>query len=140
MKTRNDQEIKRLLEEQLTEDENRGVPRSEKDAALYQILFTALADEPDNLKHTGLAEAVLAQIKIKQQRAEASRYNALIAAVIVGGLVFSYFAIAYISPALLNRALSFIYTYKWIFIFIALCFAIIEIADKNLVKRKLVNN
>jgi len=140
MKALNDEEIKRLLEEQLTEDEKQGSPRSEKDVALYQILFTALADEPANLKHNGLAEAVLAQIKVKQQRAEALRYSMLIAAVIVGGLIFTYFAIAYMSPTLLSPALSFIYTYKWIFIFIALCIASIEIADKNLVKRKLVNS
>jgi hypothetical protein len=139
MKAPNDEEIKRLLDEQLTEDEKQGSPGSEKDVALYQILFTALADEPADLKYTGLAEAVLARIKIKQQRAEALRYDMLIAAVIVGGLIFTYFAIANISPTLLNPALSFINTYKWIFIFAALCFAIIEIADKNLVKRKLVN-
>jgi hypothetical protein len=138
MEELNEEEIQRLLEQQLKEGGMQELPGSNKDAGLYQLLFAALADEPGTLQNSGLAEAVVKQIKINEQKTESLRYNILIAAVLVAGLLSSYFAISYLNPAVLQSALIFIEAYKWIFIFIIFCFGIIEIADKSLVKRSLV--
>jgi len=133
MKDLNEEDIQRLLEQQLKEGGMQELPGGDKDAALYQLLFTALADEPGTLQNSGLAEAIVKQIKINEQKAESLRYNMLIAAVIITGLLSSYFAISYINAAVLQSALNFMEGYKWIFIFIIFCFGFIEIADKKLV-------
>ena len=140
MKQLKEEDIKRLLEEQREEDRRLGSPSDENDEALYTLLFTALADEPTTLPNIDLAEAVVKQIKINEQKAESFRYNLAIAAVLIGGVLSVYFAISYISPANLKSALNFIDAYKWIFMFIIFCFALIEIADKTLIKRNLLSN
>ena len=140
MKELNEKELKRLLEEQLEQDGKQLSPGNDDDAALYRLLFTALADEPNTSVNINLAESVIKQIKINELKKESIRYNMLIAFVLVAGVLSAYFAISYISPAALNSALNFIETYRWIAIFIILCFGIIQIADKNLVKRNLLSN
>jgi hypothetical protein len=137
MKALNDEEIKRMLDEQLKEDGKSPLTGNDEDAALYRLLFTALADEPAELQNAGLAESVIQQIKINGQKTEALRYKMIIVAVLMAGIVSAYFAIGYVSPASLLAVLSFIYLYKWIFVFIALCMAAIETADKSLIKRKI---
>jgi hypothetical protein len=140
MKELNEKELKRLLEEQLEQDGKQLSPGNDDDAALYRLLFTALADEPNTSVNINLAESVIKQIKINELKKESIRYNMLIAFVLIAGVLSAYFAISYISPAALNSALNFIETYRWIAIFIILCFGIIQIADKNLVKRNLLSN
>jgi len=137
MKALNEEQIKRLLEEQLEHDGKPVLPGIDDDADIYRLLFTALADEPAMSVNTGLAEAVVKQVKINQQEAESLRYKAIIAAVVVAGILSAYFAISYINPTVLKSAVDFIDVYKWVFVFIILCFGLIQIADKNLVKRNL---
>jgi hypothetical protein len=90
------------------------------------------------LQNINLAEAVVEQIKTNEQRAESLKYNLIIVAVLIAGIVSAYFAIDYINPIVLKSVLNFIDAYKWILIFIFVCFAAIEAGDKKLVKRKLV--
>ncbi len=137
MKALSDEEIQQMLEQQLKEGGMQELPGSDKDAALYQLLFTALAAEPETSKSFDLAEAVVKQIKTRAQKAESLRYNMLIAAVLVAGIIGAYFSISYVSPAVVEPALNFIITYKWIFAFIIFCFGLIETADKKLVIRSL---
>ena len=140
MKQLKEEDIKRLLEEQQEEGGRQGLPADENEEAIYRLLFTALADEPATLPDIDLAETVVKQIKINEQKAESFRYTLAIAAVLIGGMLSAYFAISYISPANLKPALNFIDAYKWIFIFIIFCFALIEIADKTLIKRNLLSS
>ena len=107
---------------------------------LFRRWIAALADEPAFLPKTDLAEAVVKQIKINDQKAEAWRYNSITASVVIVGALSAYFAIGYINPDALKSALNFIEAYKWIFLFVIPCFVVIEIADKNLVKRKFVGS
>lgn len=139
MKQLNEEDIKRLLQQQREQDTKLGLPAGENDAEFYGLLFTALADEPATLPNINLAETVVRQIKINEQKAESFRYSIIIASTLIAGVLSAYFSIGYINPIVLKSALNFIDVYKWIFIFIILCFGIIEIADKNLVKRKLVS-
>ena len=83
---------------------------------------------------------VVKQIKIDEGKAEVLRYGMIIAAVLIAGITAAYFSLNYSNPVVLKSALIFIATYKWILIFFIFCFGLIEIADKNLVKRKLVNS
>jgi len=140
MKEPNEKELKQLLEEQLEQDGEQRSPGNDDDAALYRLLFTALADEPETPGNVDLAESVVKQIKIDELKKESIRYNMLIAFVVIAGVLSAYFAINYISPAALNSALNFIDTYRWIVVFIILCFGIIQIADKNLVKKNLLSS
>ena len=140
MKELNEKELKRLLEEQLEQDGKERSPGNDDDAALYRLLFTALADAPDTPVNIDLAESVVKQIKINELKKEAIRYNMLIAFVVIAGVLSAYFAISYISPVALNSALNFIETYRWIAVFIILCIGIIQIADKNLVKKNLLSS
>ena len=140
MKESNEKELKRLLEEQLEQDGKQQSPENNDDAAIYRLLFTALADEPHIPVNIDLAESVIKQIKINELKKESIRYNMLIVFVIITGVLFAYFAISYISPGAQNSALNFIETYKWITLFIILCIGIIQIADKNLVKKNLLSS
>jgi hypothetical protein len=140
MKEPNEKELKQLLEEQLERDGKQQSPGNDDDAAIYRLLFTALAEEPDTAGNIDLAESVIKQIKINELKKESIRYNLLIVFVFIAGILSAYFAISYISPATLNSALNFIETYRWIAVFIILCFGIIQIADKNLVKKNLLGN
>ena len=140
MKELNEKELKRLLEEQLEHDGKQRSPGNDDDAVLYRLLFTALADEPETPENKDLAESVIKQIKINELKKESIRYNMLIVFVIITGILFAYFAISYISPGAQNSALNFIETYKWITLFIILCIGIIQIADKNLVKKNLLSS
>jgi hypothetical protein len=137
MKELNEKELKRLLEEQLAQDGKERSPENDDDADIYRLLFTALADEPNTPLNIDLAESVVKQIKINELKKESIRYNMLIVFVVIAGLLSAYFAISYINPAALNSALNFIETYRWIVVFIILCFGIIQVADKNLVKKNL---
>jgi uncharacterized membrane protein len=139
MKELNEKEFQRLLDEQFKEVEKQGLHNIEEDADLYRLLFTALADEPTVLQNNDLADMVVKQIKINEQKAETLRYSMIIAAVLIAGITVAYFSLHYINPAVLKSTLIFMATYKWIFIFFLFCFGLIEIADKNLVKRKLVS-
>ena len=139
MKELNEKEFQRLLDEQFKEVEKQGLHNIEEDADLYRLLFTALADEPTVLQNNDLADMVVKQIKINEQKAETLRYSMIIAAVLIAGITVAYFSLHYINPAVLKSTLIFMATYKWIFIFFVFCFGLIEIADKNLVKRKLVS-
>ncbi|MDB5136863.1 MAG: hypothetical protein JWP37_3466 [Mucilaginibacter sp.] len=136
MKELNEEDIQRLLEQHLKENGKQELPGSNKDIALYQLLFTALAGEPNTLKSGDMADAVIKQIQINEKKAESFRYNLIIGAVLAGGILFAYFVLNYIDPATLKSVLNLISGYKWIVVFIILCFAIIEIADKKIVKRK----
>jgi hypothetical protein len=136
MKELNEGKMQRLLYEQLKEDAKQGLPGIEEDADLYRLLFTALADEPDDLHNNDLAHMVVKQIKIDERKEEALRYGIIIAAVLIAGIAAAYFSLHYLNPAALKSALIFIATYKWIFIFFIFCFGLIEIADKKLVKSK----
>ncbi len=140
MKELNEKELKRLLEEQLEQDGKERSPGNDDDATLYRLVFTALADEPNTTVNIDLAESIVKQIKINELKKESIRYNMLIAFVVIAGVLSAYFAINYISPAALNSALNFIGTYRWIAVFIILCFGIIQIADKNLVKKNLLSS
>jgi len=137
MKALSEQEIQELLEQQLKEGGMRELPGSDKNEELYHLLFTALAAEPEVSQHGDLADAVVKQIKIRVQKAESLRYNMIIAAVLIAGVIAAYFSISYVSPTALKPALSFIITYKWIFAFVIFCFGLIEIADRKLVIRSL---
>ena len=139
MKELNEKEFQRLLDEQFKEVEKQGLHNIEEDADLYRLLFTALADEPTVLQNNDLADMVVKQIKINEQKAETLRYSMIIAAVLIAGITVAYFSLHYINPAVLKSTLIFMATYKWIFIFFVFCFGLIEIADKNLVKSKLVS-
>jgi hypothetical protein len=138
MKAPNEKEIQRLLDEQLKENGEPGLLSSvsKEDEELYKLLFTTLADEPTDLQNVSLAEGVIKKIKAKEQKAESLRYLSLIAATLILGLLYAYCATYYISQPVLTSILSFIADYKWIFLFIICSVIIIEIADKNLVKRK----
>jgi len=138
MKELNEKELKRLLEEQSEQDRNQGSPFNDDDAALYRMLFTALADEPNMRQDNDLAETVIKQLKANELKKESARYNLLIVFVLIAGILSAYFAISYISPSALNSTLNYVVAYKWVALFIILCFGIIQMADKNLVKRKLV--
>ena len=133
MKALSEEEIQQLLEQQLKEGGMQELPGNDNDTALYRLLFTALAAEPEVPQHSDLADAVVKQIKMRQQKAESLRYNIVIAAVLIAGIIGAYFSIGYVSPAALKPALNFIVTYKWIFAFIIFCFGLIEIADRKLV-------
>jgi len=139
MKELSEKELKRLLEEQLEQDGKQRSPGND-DAAFYRLLFTALADEPDAFKNIDLAESVVKQIQVNELKKESIRYNLLIVFVFIAGMLSAYFAISYISPVFLKSALNFIDVYKWIAVFIILCFGIIQIADKNLVKKNLLSS
>lgn len=133
MKALNEEEIQQLLEQQLKEGGVQELPGSDEDTTLYRLLFTALATEPEVSRDSDLADAVVKQIKIREQKAESLRYSIIIAAVLIAGVIAAYFSIGYVSPAALKPTLNFILLYKWIFLFIIFCFGIIEIADKKLV-------
>jgi hypothetical protein len=137
MKVPSEEEIQQMLEQQLKEGRIHELPGSNEDTALYRLLFTALADEPETLQNIDLAEAVVKQIKAREQKAESFRYIMVIATVLIAGAIGGYFSIIYFNPAFLNPVLNFILLYRWIFIFIIFCFGIIEIADKKLVIRSL---
>lgn len=137
MKALSEEEIQQQLEQQLKEGGMQELVGNDKDRALYQLLFTALALEPEVLQHSDLADAVVKQIKARQQKAESLRYSMVIAAVLVIGVIAAYFSIIYINPTVLKPTFSFIVTYKWIFAFIIFCFALIEIADRKLVIKSL---
>ena len=137
MKELSEEELKQLLEEQFEQDNNQGALCKDDDAALYRLLFTVLAVEPSTLQNIDLAESVVEQIKTDELKKESIRYNLLVVLVIIAGILSAYFAINYISPVALNSALNFIETYRWILVFIILCFGIIQIADKKLVKKSL---
>ena len=49
MKELNEVKMQRLLDEQLKEEEQQGLPGIEEDADLYRLLFIALADEENHL-------------------------------------------------------------------------------------------
>jgi hypothetical protein len=140
MKELNEVKMQRLLDEQLKEEEQQGLPGIEEDADLYRLLFIALADEPADLQNNDLADTVVKQIKIDEQKAEALRYGMIIAAILIAGITAAYFSLKYSNPVVLKSAWIFIAAYKWIFIFFIFCFGLIEIADKNLVKRKLASS
>jgi hypothetical protein len=140
MKELNEKELKRLLEEQLEHDGKQRSTGNDDDVDLYRLLFTALADEPTALPGLDLADAVIGQIKAREQKRESIRYKIAIVAVILTGLVFAYFSANYINPSLSKPILNFIATYKWLLLFIILCFGVIEIADKNLVKKNLLSS
>ena len=138
MKKLSEEDITRLIAEQLTEDKVHGATPDGGDEELYQVLFTALADEPFAPANPNLANAVVQQINLEEQKAEARRYVMAIAAVIIVGILISYISINYISPDFLSSIANLVLPYKWIILFVIACFSLIEIADKNLVKRKLV--
>ena len=139
MKAIKEEDIQQLAEQQFKKTSGGLSPGNEDDIALYGLLFNALAEEPDGLQSTGLANAVVEQIIADKKTAESIRYNIVIAAVVVAGLAAAYFSLSYVDPATLKSVVGFITVYKWIALFIILCFALIETADKNLVKRKLMN-
>jgi hypothetical protein len=137
MKERSEEDIQRMLEQQFKENRKQADPADDdKDVVLYRLLFTALTDEPDTLKGTNLAETVVKQIQTDEKKAESFRYNMVIAGTLIAGVVSAYFSLNYIDPVFSKSVLHFIDTYKWTVLFIALCVTAIEIADKNLVKRK----
>ena len=137
MKALSEEEIQELLEQQLKEGGMRELPGTDKNAELYHLLFTALSAEPEVSRHSDLADAVVKQIKTREQKAESLRYSMIIAGVLIAGVIAAYFSISYVSPTALKPALSFIITYKWIFAFVIFCFGLIEIADRKLVIRSL---
>jgi len=137
MKELSDEEFQQILGQQLEPDEKGVPPVNEQDAVIYRALFNALAEEPLDIQNANLANAVINEIKLREQKAEATRYILLITAIVIAGLLFTYFAANYISPAELAAIFKFINIYKWVLLFLVFCFAMIQVADSSLVKKKL---
>ena len=137
MESTNDEEIQRLIEEQLKG--NRFHDNTEdKEANLYQLLFTELVKEPLEIKDGQLAENVVGQILTKQERREKINYGLVIVGLV--SLVFglSYFTMARVDNATLNTLIHFLIANKIILFFIFFTFCLIEILDKRLVKRNIL--
>ena len=135
MKEPNDEELQQWLEQQLKEDKNRELTTDDDDAALYHVLFSALADEPTIGPANNLADNVIKQIKAADEKAELWQYYLVIAGVLAAGAAGGYFAVSYMSPELLKPLLGFADAYKWTIVFIILSISIIEVSDKALMKK-----
>lgn len=132
-----EEKIKQMLKEQLEHDEKPALPGMDDDTDLYLLLFSVLNDEPQSLRGINLADEVIKQIKIQEEKQDSLQYSLIISSVIISGLIFAYLSLNYINPVVLKSTLYFIDNYKWICVFVIICITAIEVVDKYLVRRKL---
>jgi len=134
MENMDDEEIQRLIEEQLKGKIPPG--RSEdNDKNLYRVLFAELAKEPSEIKNWQLAEKVIEQILTARERREQIYYGLVIVAImfLVSGL--TYLTMERVDSSTLNTISHFVIANKVVLFFIFFTFCLIQLLDKYLVKR-----
>ena len=139
MESMDDEEIQRLIEEQLKGTEFPG--RSEdKDLNLYRLLFMELKKEPLEMKDIKLTENVIGKILVEQDRWERIYYGLVIAVVIILVSGLTYFVMERTDSVTLNAITDFLIANKVICFFILSTFCLIQVLDKYLVKRNIPLN
>ena len=131
-----DEEIQRLIEQQL-----KGIPVSTKPgedskAQLYKLLFTELAHDPLEIKDSNLAEIVVRQIQLKQEKSEQFYNIVVIVAISIFIAGLTYLALTLNNSSLLNPIAQFLISQKTVCLFILICFCLIQVLDKYLAKKK----
>jgi hypothetical protein len=130
MESLDDEEIQRLIEEQLKTHGVPDVSEKDEDARLYRLLFTELKNDPANAKASQLAERVVGQIWLKQDRTEQIGYAVSIFAVflLISGLVYG--ALVFTNTVFTGGITYVFVAHKSIFIFIVLAFCAIQFLDR----------
>lgn len=133
MKEIDDEELQNLIARQFGDKSRIDKPGAEnEDEQLYSMLFTALSQEPP-LAPLPLADNVVAIIE-QEQKAEAVKYNAVLAGASAASLVAVVIALAIFSPAVLNDIAGLVKNYTSVLVFIIVAFAGIQYLDKKIVK------
>jgi Ca2+/Na+ antiporter len=135
MESLDDEEIQRLIEQQLKGIQGSVKPEDDKDAVLYRLLFKELANNPFEIKGNQLAENVVRQIQMKQETWEQIYYVLFIFSLILTVSGLTYYALLMDNIALLSEISQFLLSNRVICLFIVLCFGLIQVLDKVLVNR-----
>ena len=130
-----DEEIQRLIEQQLKGTQVSTKPEDDKDAVLYRLLFKELSYYPFEIKGNQLAENVVRQIQMKQEKWEQIYYMLFIFALTLFISGLTYYALLMDNSALINTITQFLLSNRVICLFIVLCFGLIQVLDKFLVNR-----
>jgi len=130
-----DEEIQRLIEQQLKGIQVSVNLENDKDTKLYRLLFTELSHDPSILKDSPLAQSVVHQIQMEQEKWEHFYYTLIIAAVAIFIGSLTYLALAMNNSNLLNIIGQFLISNKTVCLFIMVCFCLIQVLDKYLVKK-----
>jgi len=134
MENLDDEEIQRLTEQQINSAESITGTTADQDAQLYRTLFTELKHDPAKAQ-TSIADAVIRQIIIQQERAERIYYGLVIGAVALVISALTYFAVKKTDNSLLDKLSQFLLDNKMICIFILCAFCAIQLLDRFLTKR-----
>ncbi len=138
MKEINDEELQKLIEQQFTTGLKPDASL-EGNEQLYTALFNILSEQPELPEYSSLADNVVNVIEREASRKESVRYGWAIAGVIAGSLIFLAAALLLINPVELTATFISLKSNIGIASFIAVAITVIEIMDRNLVKKRITN-
>jgi hypothetical protein len=136
MENLDDENIQRLIEEQLKSYQTNAVYKKDEDAALYRVLFVELEKKHLSNKESSLAERVIRQIEMKQERMERIHDSIFIFAILFFISILTYSAIALNNDVLPGRVIHFFVANRFICGFIVLTFFCIQLMDRHIEKRR----
>jgi hypothetical protein len=137
MENMDDEEIQRLIEEQLKAHRLKDTPEKDDDAALYQVLFAELEKHPLQNTNSELADRIVREIELKLDKAERFYYGMLIFAFLIFFSALMYGAFVSTNDALSGQIAHFLIANKSICFFIVLAFCTIQVVDQLIELRKI---
>jgi hypothetical protein len=135
MENLDDDEIQRLIEEQLCGHES---PAREKyeDDDLYRLLFAELGNPPSNREDAQLAERVVNQIERKQERIERIVDALFICAVCLLTSGVSFLALSLTNTDLSSAISQFLVANRSVGFYIVGAYCAIQLLDRTILKER----
>lgn len=132
MKDLDDEEIQRIIEDQLKFNRLPEDIKKDGDAELYRILFIGLAEDHSDTLNYCLADKVGAQIQKRQDRREGINYSFLILVIVllIGCLIGEGIELA--NNTQLKALGQWVVNHKTILLFILFAFFVIQVLDRYL--------
>ena len=133
MKHLSDQEIQKLLEEQANHDLNN---TSDEKIRSYQMVFKALKEAPRGGLPLSFADTVARNAFLQAERRQQKRFWLLLLLTIALALPLTLVLLFVYQPAVTQQFITYIFSHRWIALFVLLMFGLIQFADHWLLGRK----
>jgi hypothetical protein len=137
MKHLSDQEIQKLLDEQ---DYHKLDDTSDDVVKSYQMVFEALKESPGGGLPLSFADKVARIAVLQAERRQQRRFWLLLLFTILIALPLTLTLLFMYQPAVTQQFITYIFSHRWIALFVLLMFGLIQFADHWLLGRKGLTN
>lgn len=140
MENLDDDEVQRLIQQQLKADKQTGLPGNDNDVQLYNMLFKVLAENPYAIADSPLADNLARNLGLRQENVDRICYHLMITAAILLILGITYAGMARAAVSQTNAVIQYFMDHKANCLFMVLSFIFIRLSDSFIGKSKASKN